>query len=105
MILINRRATVLLDIKIYERSRRLKLQKDIIAEKQKELEKLQNQSDQALDLVTSTINGLATVNEKIDVTLSEINEAKANLQSTEDDLQKTKEHNIKAIEKFRNIIE
>lgn len=83
----------------------MKLQKDIIAEKQKELEKLQNQSDQALDLVTSTINGLATVNEKIDVTLSEINEAKAKLQSTEDDLQKTKEHNIKVIEKFRNIIE
>lgn len=83
----------------------MKFQKDIIAEKQKELEKLQNQSDQALDLVTSTINGLATVNEKIDVTLSEINEAKAKLQSTEDDLQKTKEHNIKVIEKFRNIIE
>lgn len=83
----------------------MKLQKDIIAEKQKELEKLQNQSDQALDLVTSTINGLATVNEKIDVTLSEINEAKAKLQSTEDDLQKTKEHNINVIEKFRNIIE
>lgn len=83
----------------------MKFQKDIIAEKQRDLEKLQEQSDRALDLVTSTINGLATVNEKIDVTLSEISEAKAQLQSTENDLQATKEHNIKVIQKFKNIIE
>lgn len=83
----------------------MKFQKDIIAEKQRDLEKLQGQSDRALDLVISTINGLATVNEKIDVTLSEISEAKSQLQATENDLQATKEHNIKVIQKFKNIIE
>lgn len=58
-----------------------------------------------MDIVTSTINSLATVNEKIDVTMSEISEAKAKLQSTEDDLSKTRLHNTKIIDKFRALIE
>lgn len=54
--------------------------KDIITEKQRTLQLLQSQSSRALDIVTSTINQLSTVNEKIDVTISEIGEAKAKLQ-------------------------
>lgn len=79
--------------------------KNIIEEKQNMLRTLQSQSSRALDIVTSTINQLATVNEKIDVTISEINEAKAKLQSTEDDLSKTRLHNTKIIDKFRALIE
>ena len=52
---------------------------NIIEEKQQMLRILQSESSRALDIVTSTINQLATVNEKIDVTISEINEAKAKL--------------------------
>ena len=44
-------------------------------------------------------------NEKIDVTISEIGEAKAKLQSTEDDLSKTRLHNTKIIDKFKALIE
>lgn len=66
---------------------------------------LQTESNRALDIVTSTINQLATVNERIDVTISEINEAKAKLQSTEDDLNKTRVHNSKIIDKFKALIE
>ncbi len=79
--------------------------KNIIEEKQKQLTTLQAESNRALDIVTSTINSLATVNEKIDVTMSEISEAKAKLQSTEDDLSKTRLHNTKIIDKFRALIE
>lgn len=79
--------------------------KNIIEEKQKQLVALQTESNRALDIVTSTINSLATVNEKIDVTMSEISEAKAKLQSTEDDLSKTRLHNTKIIDKFRALIE
>lgn len=79
--------------------------KSIIEEKQKQLTALQEESNRALDIVTSTINSLATVNEKIDVTMSEISEAKAKLQSTEDDLSKTRLHNTKIIDKFRALIE
>ena len=69
------------------------------------LQKLQFEANRALDVVTSTINQFATVNEKIDVTISEINEAKAKLQSTEDDLNKTRLHNTKIIDKFKALIE
>lgn len=79
--------------------------KNIIEEKQKQLVVLQAESNRALDIVTSTINSLATVNEKIDVTMSEISEAKTKLQSTEDDLSKTRLHNTKIIDKFRALIE
>lgn len=79
--------------------------KNIIEEKQKQLTTLQAESNRALDIVTSTIKSLATVNEKIDVTMSEISEAKAKLQSTEDDLSKTRLHNTKIIDKFRALIE
>lgn len=78
---------------------------NIIEEKQQMLRLLQSQSSRALDIVTSTINQLATVNEKIDVTISEINEEKAKLQSTEDGLNKTRLHNTKIIDKFKTLIE
>lgn len=77
---------------------------DVIAKKQEELVKLQAESNNALNLVTSTINQLTTTNEKIDVTISEIMEAKAKLQNTEDELTKTKQSNTKVIEKFKALI-
>lgn len=79
--------------------------KNIIEEKQKQLQALRMESSRALDVVTSTINSLATVNEKIDVTISEISEAKNRLQSTENDLNQTRIHNTKIIDKFRSLIE
>ena len=78
---------------------------NIIEEKQQMLRILQSESSRALDIVTSTINQLATVNEKIDETISEIKDEKSKLQSTEDDLSKTRLHNTKIIDKFRALIE
>ena len=78
---------------------------NIIEEKQKQLNVLRAESSAALDIVTSTINSLATVNEKIDIAISEIDEAKEKLQSTENDLNKTKVYNAKIIDKFITLIE
>lgn len=52
--------------------------KDIIEQKQKTLRELEDESAKALDIVNSTINKLSTINEKIDATIDEIAEQKAN---------------------------
>ena len=78
---------------------------NIITQKQQELEILQAESNNALDIVTSTIEQLSTVNEKIENAVKEIEEAKTNLQATEDGLNNTKAHNSKIISKFKALIE
>lgn len=83
----------------------MKKAKDVIEQKQTMLRKLKDESNRALDIVTSTINQLSVVNDKIDLTISEIAEQKAKLQSTEDDLNQTRLHNTKVIDKFRALIE
>lgn len=83
----------------------MKRVKDIIEMKQRELEVLQQESNNALDVVTATINQLSNVNEKIDIKLNEIIEAKTKLQATEDGLNNTREHNSKIISKFKALIE
>lgn len=78
---------------------------NIIEEKKEILQSLQSESTNAIDMVTTTINRLSSINEQIDVTITEIEEAKSELQNTEDDLSKTKEHNAKIINKFKALIE
>lgn len=73
--------------------------------KQKVLKRLQTLSADAIDVVTTTINRLSSINEKIDRTIDEIEDAKSKLQHTEDDLNTTKSHNAKIIEKFKALIE
>ncbi len=79
--------------------------KNIIETKQRKLEELRVKSSRALDIVTSTINQLLNVNEEIAANISEICEVKEKLQSTEDDLNKTKVHNERIIDKFKTLIE
>lgn len=79
--------------------------KNIIVEKKKALKRFQVKSAEAIDAVTTTINKLSSVNEKIDATIEEIMEAKAELQNTEDDLSKAKDNNAKIINKFKALIE
>ena len=58
------------------------MKNDIIAQQQAKLKKLQRTSLSALNLVTSTINNLSLVNENIDQTIYEIEEAKMQLNNT-----------------------
>lgn len=78
---------------------------NIIEEKKEILQSLQSESTNAIDMVTTTINRLSSINEQIDVTITEIEEAKSQLQNTKDDLNKTKSHNAKIIDKFKALIE
>ena len=79
--------------------------KDVIEQNQKTLKTLENESAKALDVVSNTINQLSAINERIDTTISEITEQKAKLQSTEVELNATKVHNKKVIDRFRQLIE
>ena len=79
--------------------------KDVIALKQQQLIKLNEESGRAIDLVTSTINNLESVNKKIDSQIEEINKLVETLSSIEDGLNQTRLNNTKIIEKFRNLIE
>ena len=83
----------------------LKKKKNILEQKQAELGKLQSQSNQALNLVTATINQLATTNEKIEVEISEISEIERQFRETREALEKTKEHNAKVSAKFKALVE
>ena len=78
---------------------------NFIKQKQKVLHSLQSKSANAIDVVTTTINRLSEVNEQIDVAIGEIEEAKSQLQNTEDDLNKTKSHNTKIICNFKTLID
>lgn len=77
----------------------------LIEKKRIELQKLKSRSDQALNLVTSTINQLEDINNAIDSTLNDIRDAKASLQETEDGLLSTRESNSKIAQKFRALLE
>ncbi len=78
---------------------------DIITKKKRELEKLDNESTSALNLVTSTINQLDNINSRIDVVLEEIKDAKKSLLDTEEGLLSRKAHNSRIAEKFKSLIE
>ena len=82
-----------------------KKKKNILEQKQAELSKLQCQSNQALNIVTTTINLLATTNEKIEVEISEISEIERQFRETREALEKTKEHNSKVSAKFKALVE
>ena len=79
--------------------------KDILEQKQTELRQLQSKSNRALDIVTSTINQLATTNEEIDVKISEIEEYERQFKDTREALEKTRKHNAKVSAKFKALIE
>jgi len=79
-------------------------EKDFIESKKAKLEFLQNKSSSALDLVTNTINNLSDINEEIDKTIFEIEEAKTKLEATENHLKEQQGKNSKIITKFRALI-
>lgn len=78
---------------------------DFIASKQEELIALNEESGRAIDLVTSTINNLMGVNEKIDKAIAEISDAKKKLDNTENELSDRRLHNAKIVANFQKILE
>ena len=83
----------------------MKKVQDLVSQKQDELIGLKEASGRAIDIVISTINQLADVNDKIDSKIAEIEKIEAGLAETKSVFDVTRLHNIKIIEKFRNLIE
>lgn len=77
---------------------------DFITTKQEELIALTEESSRAIDLVTSTINNLNGVNDKIDKTMTEILEAKKRLENTESELSDRRMRNAKIIANFQQML-
>ena len=76
------------------------------AEKQQaSLAKLQSRSENALSIVTSTINNLNAINAEIDETISGIEAYQKELETTQGQLSDTKTKNQKILNKFKNLIE
>ena len=78
---------------------------DFIASKQEELIALNEESAKSIDLVTSTINNLMGVNEKIDKVMEEISDAKKRLDNTESELSNRRLRNAKIVSNFQKILE
>ncbi len=79
--------------------------KDVIAQKRREMQDLQSQSGRAIDLVTSTINELEQVNQKIDEKMDELQILKSDLLGIEDQMNCTRLRNVKIMDKFRALVE
>ena len=80
------------------------MKNNIIAQQQAKLRKLQKKSSSALNLVTSTINNLSIVNDRIDQTIYEIEETKAQLNDTKIKLKETRDMNSMIVANFKNLI-
>lgn len=83
----------------------MKKVKDLVGQKQQELNVLKEASGHALDIVTSTINDLSTVNDEIDKKIAEIESIENGLADAKTGFDSTRLKNVKIIEKFRNLIE
>ena len=81
------------------------MKNNIVVTKAKKSLELKNQSSNAIDVVTSVIDRLSSINAEIDAQVAEIEETQAKLRLTETSLTDTKFHNIKIISKFKELIE
>ena len=79
--------------------------RNLVTKKQTELIRLKEESGRAIDVVMSTINQLSDVNDEIDCRIAEIEEIEAGLAEAKSGFDSTRLHNVKIIEKFRNLIE
>lgn len=79
--------------------------KTILEQKQERLVELESKSASALSLVTSTIEGLGSINQEIEDTLLEVKEIKSQCDKVEEGLSKKRDQNKKIISKFKALIE
>lgn len=79
--------------------------RDFLIKKSAELAQLQAASQSALDVVTTTIDGLRTANDRISAVVAEIQEYKAGLSAKENELVDVQNKNSRIIENFSRLIE
>jgi uncharacterized protein YigA (DUF484 family) len=82
-----------------------KKQKDFIERQVSKLNALQNESNDAVDLVNRTITRLKHANQEALDTIASIDEYCANLQNVRDNLNKNCAHNMAIISNFSKLLD
>ena len=77
----------------------------ILTEKAAQLNSLMTDSENAVSVITITIDRLASVNDRINTTRQEIESYKAELERLDGSMEQQFSHNAKIIEKFKNFLE
>ena len=77
----------------------------ILTEKAAQLNSLMKDSENAVSVITITIDRLASVNDRINTTSQEIESYKAELERLDGSMEQQFSHNAKIIEKFKNFLE
>ena len=77
---------------------------DILREKQQQVESLERQADNAVELVTRTINRLELINQQIDDAMTEIDTYAADLAKTRETMSKQRQSNAAIINNFTKLL-
>ena len=77
----------------------------ILTEMAAQLNSLMKDSENAVSVITITIDRLASVNDRINTTRQEIESYKAELERLDGSMEQQFSHNAKIIEKFKNFLE
>ena len=85
--------------------RRVQNNSTILTEKAAQLDSLMKDSENAVSVITTTIDRLANVNERINFTRQEIESYKAELERLDGSMEQQFSHDAKIIEKFKNFLE
>lgn len=81
------------------------INKDFLTAQTKKLSKLQRKSQSALDLVTRTIDGLKSANDRIASTMEDIRVYQAMLAEKESQLDGVMKRNERIVDNFSKLIE
>ena len=77
---------------------------DILREKQQQVESLERQADDAVELVTRTINRLELINQQIDDGMTEIDTYMADLVKTRETMSTQRQNNAAIISNFSKLL-
>lgn len=81
-----------------------KQMQDILTEKEAKLAALNQKSESAVQLVRSTIDGLAVVDEQITATIAEITDIQHRISSTKNGLEERQRKNQQIMHNFKSLL-
>lgn len=78
---------------------------DFLLTKQNEISQLSQQADEAVDLVTRTMNGLELINQQLDSAISEIDEYSKQLAEARATMTRQRNNNAAVISNFAKLLD
>lgn len=85
--------------------RKRKLPPDLLSDKQNEIIELTQQADEAVDLVTRTINGLELINSQLDSAIAEIDDYSERLEEAKARMTRQRTNNAAVIQNFAKLLD